>query len=270
MSDDWSRFAAASVWALDLDGVLWTGRDPIPGSAEAVARLRSAGRDVVFVTNNSFSTIAQQEAKLASFGIDAQGCVLNSAQAGASLVERGERVFVFGGAGIVEAVESRGAQLVTIAGAEPHGRDETSRDVDVVLVGLDWSLTYERLSFAVQAVLAGARFVATNSDPSYPTERGLLPGAGSLVAAVATATGVDPEIAGKPERPLADLVRARYGDSGVMIGDRPDTDGLFARSLGYQFGLVFSGVTQPGDLPTNPPPDATADNLAWAVAQALD
>lgn len=246
------------TWALDLDGVLWTGALAIPGSSAAVERLRNVGHEVVFVTNNSFSTIAEQEQKLAGFGIDATGRVLNSAQAGASLIEPGERVFVLGGAGIREAVSHRGADLVTDLDSAPGS-------IDAVLVGLDWELTYQRLSLAVQAVLAGARFVATNTDSTYPTERGLLPGAGALVGAVQAATGVVPVVAGKPEWPLADLVRVRYGTEGIMVGDRADTDGAFARTLGYQFGLVFSGVTRPGDLPVDPVPDVTAADLAELV-----
>ncbi len=247
-----------TTWALDLDGVLWTGAVAIPGSAEAVARLRGLGHEVVFVTNNSFSTIAEQERKLAGFGIDAAGRVLNSALAGASLVDVGQRVFVLGGEGIREAVSSRGATVVTDLEAAPDS-------IDAVLVGLDWELTYRRLSLAVQAVLAGARFVATNTDSTYPTERGLLPGAGALVGAVQAATNVVPTVAGKPEAPLADLVRVRYGPIGIMVGDRADTDGAFARTLGYRFGLVFSGVTQPADLPVDPSPDEIGANLAQLV-----
>ncbi|MDA3040119.1 MAG: HAD-IIA family hydrolase [Actinomycetota bacterium] len=247
-----------TTWALDLDGVLWTGAVGIPGSSKAVERLRAHGHEVVFVTNNSFSTIGEQEQKLAGFGIDAVGRVLNSALAGASLVDAGQRVFVLGGAGIREAVTLRGAIVITDLDTAPDS-------LDAVLVGLDWDLTYGRLSLAVQAVLAGARFVATNTDSTYPTERGLLPGAGALVGAVQAATGVVPTVAGKPEAPLADLVRARYGAVGIMVGDRADTDGAFAKTLGYEFGLVLSGVTRPADLPVDPTPDVIGTNLAELV-----
>lgn len=248
---------APDTWALDLDGVLWTGKDPIEGAAGAISTLRAGGRTVVFVTNNSFSPIRQQEEKLASFGIPAEGAVISSAQAGASLVEAGEKVFVFGGPGVVEAVEARGAELLTADRAE---------HADAVIVGLDWDLSYDRLRASVQAVLAGARFIATNTDTTYPHENGLYPGAGALVAAVRTATGAEPVVAGKPEAPVAALVKARYGDDGIMVGDRPETDGAFARTLGYQFGLVFSGITQPDDLPVDPMPDLVAADLSALVA----
>ena len=123
-----------TTWALDLDGVLWTGKTPIPGSSAAVGRLLDAGHDVVFVTNNSFSTIAQQEAQLARLGIEAAGRVLNSARAAASLVQAGQRTFVLGGEGIREAVVAVQGELVTDLGSDPG-------DVDVVLVGLYWDLT---------------------------------------------------------------------------------------------------------------------------------
>ncbi len=251
-----------TTWALDLDGVLWTGKNPIAGSAEAVQTLLKRGHDVAFVTNNSFATVAEQEAKLAGMGIDAPGRFISSAMAGATLVEAGERVFVLGGPGIVEAVRARGA-VVLDENVTPI--DESS-SVDAVLVGLDWHLSYDRLRIATQAIAGGARFVATNTDPTYPTERGFFPGAGAIVASVAAATGVDPIIAGKPHDAQADLVRSRFGSDGIMVGDRPETDGAFAVSLGYRFGLVLSGVASQADLPVEPTPDVVAADLASLVA----
>lgn len=250
-----------TTWALDLDGVLWTGKNPIPGSSEAVSLLRDAGHDVIFVTNNSFATIAEQEAKLASFDIEADGHVVSSAQAGASLVNAGERVYVLGGPGVVEAAEARGAIVVDTG--------ISAGVVDAVLVGLDWDLSYHRLVDASQHVREGARFIATNDDSSYPTEKGLYPGAGSLVAAVAVASGGTPVVAGKPHAPIADLVRHRFGSEGIMVGDRADTDGRFAHSVGYRFGLVFSGVTSRDDLPTDPVPDVTDEDLLSLVRAEL-
>ncbi len=248
-------------WAFDLDGVIWTGRAPIPGSVETVTALLNDGHRVAFVTNNSFSTVTEQEAKLASFGIAAEGRVVTSAMAGAALVEPDERVYVLGGPGIVEAVEARGATAVD--GSDAGGRPDT------VLVGLDRHLSYERLSRAVLAIHAGARFVATNTDSTYPSERGLLPGGGSIVAAVTRATGVDPIVAGKPHEAQAELVRSVLGPEGVMIGDRPETDGRFALAMGYRFGLVLTGVTDRRDLPVEPEPTWVADDVAQLVPAIL-
>lgn len=251
-----------TTWALDLDGVIWTGQTPIAGSSEAVGRLIGEDHDVVFVTNNASSTIAQQEAKLASFGIDSVGRVITSAMAGASMVEPGELVLAMGGPGIAEAVVARGADVVSHFSAG-------DRVPDAVLVGLDPDLSYDRLRGAVQAILGGARFLATNNDPTYPTDRGLYPGAGAIVGAVAAATQTKPVVAGKPFAPQAALVQQRYGSDGVMVGDRPDTDGLFAESLGYEFYLVLSGVTSRQDLPTTPPAHRVGLNLADLVDNVL-
>src|SRR5690606_10046281 len=132
-----------------------------------------------------------------------------------------ERVLVCGATGLVEAVAARGATVI--------GDGEAAGDVDAVIVGLHHDFDYRRLHAASAAVRRGARFVATNDDPTFPTPTGLTPGAGALVAAVATAAGAAPVIAGKPHAPMAELVAARCGpdfraDAAIVVGDRPSTD----------------------------------------------
>jgi 4-nitrophenyl phosphatase len=241
------------TWVLDLDGVVWLSDEPIDGAAAAVERLRASGHRVLFATNNSSVTVADQEAKLAAFGIAARGDVVTSAMAAARLVEPGERVLVAGGPGVVEAVTARGAVAV---------RDG---DAGAVVVGFHRDFDYERLRVATRAVQRGARLIATNDDATYPTPDGPIPGGGALVAAVAYAAGVAPVVAGKPHGPMADLVRAVGGAEGTMVGDRPETDGAFAVALGYRFALVLTGVTTRADLPVTPPPDVVADGLAALV-----
>ncbi len=238
---------------LDLDGVVWLGDQPIPGAAEAVVTLRAGGERVLFATNNSFARLAEQEAKLERFGIPAHGDVLTSAMAAARLVEAGERALVCGGPGIAEALEGRGATPV---------RDG---DADAVVVGFHRDFDYERLRVAVRAVQRGARLIATNDDATYPTPDGPIPGGGAIVAAVAYASGVRAVVAGKPHAPMADLVREAGGETGTVVGDRPETDGAFARTLGYRFALVLSGVTHETDLPVEPAPDTVAPSLAALV-----
>ncbi|WP_420637525.1 HAD-IIA family hydrolase [Candidatus Poriferisocius sp.] len=240
-------------WVLDLDGVIWLGGTAIAGAAEAVDGLRRAGVPVVFVTNLSALTTAEQEAKLAACGIDAAGAVVTSATAAGRLIQPGERVMVVGGPGIVEAVETAGA---TVCAAGP---------ADAVIVGLDPGFDYDTLGRAMRAVRGGARLIGTNHDPSYPTERGLEPGGGSLLAAVAAAAEAVPTMAGKPNPPIVECVRGRIGPTGVVVGDRPDSDGLFARALGYEFALVLSGVTGADDLPVSPEPRYCAPDLAALV-----
>jgi len=237
----------------DLDGVVWRADTPIPSAAGAVARLRAAGHRVVFVSNNSYVPVAGVEAKLARFGIPAEGDVFTSAQAAARLVGARERVLLLGGPGIAGELASVGAEVV-----EP-GDDGP---VDVVVVGLDPAFTYDALARATRALRGGARLIGTNGDITYPTAEGVIPGAGSLLAAVAAAGGVAPVVAGKPHGPMAALVRESLGVGpwDVMVGDRADTDGAFARALGCRFALVLSGVTASA-AGVEPMPDLVAAHL---------
>lgn len=244
-------------WAIDLDGVLWLADEPIEGAAAAVASLRAARRRLAFVTNNSYGTRADVAAKLEAHGIDAGDDVVTSAMAAAALVQPGEDVLVCGGPGVVEAVESRRAHAV---------RDGTA---DVVIVGYDPGFDYARMTAAAVAVWNGARLIATNDDATYPTPAGPVPGAGSILASVVTATGRQPVTAGKPFEPMAALVRAHLGHVDVVVGDRPDTDGRFATALGARFALVMTGVTTPDDLPVSPTPETVAASLAALVDQEL-
>jgi len=250
------------VICCDLDGVIWRGDEGITGAAEGLAALRNAGLRVVFLTNNSGRTIGEYTGRLAALGIAAgPDDVASSAQAAAAVLEHGlpvgARVLACAGAGVIEAVEAAGFTVVDEAPA------------DAVVVGWHRTFDFERLRRAADAVRAGARYVATNLDPTYPGSHGLLPGAGAIAAAVSTASGRLPEVAGKPEPPMVALVRTRFGDRGVMVGDRPSTDGALADALGWPFALVLSGVAgSPGEegVPDPPPPFVAADLGALAPA----
>jgi 4-nitrophenyl phosphatase len=243
------------TWLLDLDGVVWLTGDPIPGAVAAITRLRDGGERVAFFTNNSGPSLEEHLGRLASAGIHATSPdLLTSAQAAASLLPAGSTAAVVGGTGIREALAEQGVRVVAA----------TDRP-DAVVVGRTTDFTYDDLSAASQAIAAGARFIATNTDPTLPTADGPVPGAGALVAFLAVAAGKEPVVAGKPDQPAADLATARLGPVAVVVGDRPDTDGLFARALGSRFVLVLSGVTRRGDLPVDPTPDVVADDLGVAV-----
>lgn len=245
---------------LDLDGVVWLVDRPIPGSPEAIARLRAAGERVWFLTNNSNPTLATLTAKLAGMGIPALAQeVLSSAATAASLLPPGSTALVCAGDGVREALAARGVREVTVA-------DGAGAVPDAVLIGLTMAFDYEQLKAASVAIRRGARFVATNDDATYPTPDGPIPGTGSLVAAVRTASGHEPEIAGKPYPPTVERIRQEtHGEELLVVGDRPDTDGLLAQRLGARFALVLTGVTARADLPVSPEPDVVAEDLAEVV-----
>jgi HAD superfamily hydrolase (TIGR01450 family) len=244
-------------WIIDLDGVVRLGEQPIPGAAEAVALLRGAGEEVVFATNNAYRSIRDQEASLEAIGIPAAGAVVGAAQAGASLLHPGERVLVVGGPGLVEEVEARGCTLVE------------DGPCDAVISGLDRQFHYDALRRAGLAIRGGARWILTNPDQTFPTPHGLEPGAGAIGAAIRAASGAEPEIGGKPEGAMVGLLRSRLGDDGTVVGDRADTDGLFAVALGYRFALVLSGVTTALDLPVQPEPWSVDEDLLALVQRVL-
>jgi len=250
------------AWIFDLDGVLWLGGDPIPGSADAVSKVRDGGHRVLFLTNNSSRPVSAIITKLADIGIAADADeVVTSAQAAASLLESGTTALVCAGVGVREALEERGVR----------GIDEGS--ADAVIVGYHEGFDYHRLTAAYRAVCGGARLIGTNDDATYPTPDGPIPGGGAILAAVTTATGSDAEVAGKPYEPMAGLVRQRLGDDvdgAILVGDRPSTDGLMARRLEVAFALVLTGVTDAGDIPDDPPPDHVADDLRALVDELLD
>ncbi|MGH9074480.1 MAG: HAD-IIA family hydrolase, partial [Acidimicrobiales bacterium] len=171
------------AWVIDLDGVVWLGGRPIPGSAEAVCRLREDGHRVVFLTNNSSLRVADYRDRLAEAGVPTRDDdLLTSAQAAASLLEPGSTALVCAGPGVDEALAERG---VTAVAAGP---------ADAVVVGWHRSFDFDRLAAATTCVLGGARLVGTNDDATFPTADGPLPGAGALLAAVARASGATPTV----------------------------------------------------------------------------
>ncbi len=247
------------AWILDLDGVVWLAEDVIPGVPEAIERLRSAGHRLLFLTNNSSRRVDDLVEKFDGMGIPVEADeIVTSAQAAATMLEPGTIALVCAGDGVREALEARGVKMV----------DEG--EADAVVVGFHKEFDYGRLNAAYQALRGGARLIGTNDDTTYPTPDGPIPGGGALLAAVAAAGGIEPEVAGKPYQPMADAVRERLGgdaDEGMVVGDRPDTDGLIAKRLGLPFALVFTGVTHEDDLPVDPEPVTTAPDLATLVDQ---
>lgn len=221
----------------DLDGVLYKGEEPIPAAPATLAELRRVGARPVFLTNNSSRTSEQVADKLRGLGIEADPTeVVTSALATAELLAArgGGRAFVVGQEGVRLALAEAGIEVLE---GEPS-------DADVVVVGFDGSVTYDRLKTACLLVQRGARLVATNPDTSYPTPDGLWPGAGALLAVITTTTGALAEIVGKPFAPLFEAALRRGGGGRpLVVGDRLDTDIEGAIGLGWDSMLVLTGVS---------------------------
>ena len=243
----------------DLDGVLYRGPEPIEGAAEKIAELRAQGVRFVFATNNATATVNAYVARLAAFNVEASpGEVLTSAVVTAeAIVERGwhgSTAFVIGLDGIREELTRAGVQIVD----GPSGRD-----ADIVIVSGDWTFDYDKLRTATHALRAGAHFLATNDDLTYPAPDGLWPGAGSILAAAEASSGRTPEVFGKPYLPMMKAASKRLAGCAnvAVVGDQPATDLAGGRLMGWTTVLVLSGVTSdPAEV--EPAPDLVLASLA--------
>jgi 4-nitrophenyl phosphatase len=224
----------------DLDGVIYRGSRVLDGVPGAMSRLEAAGGRLLFVTNNSTRTPGEVAIRIESMtGLachPSNVCTSPEAAVGMLFAEDAP-TFVVGEIGITEVLTEAGWQVTT-----------DSSEAGSVMVGLTPQMDYQWLAAASDAIRKGARFIATNVDPTYPTEDGLLPGAGSIVAAIAVAAGREPEVAGKPHQPMVDLVRSRLGAGPVwVVGDRVDTDmAMAAGEPDWRSVLVMGGVTESG------------------------
>src|ERR1700730_2526017 len=232
---------AYDVGLLDLDGVVYLGGTAIPGAAEALRKADAAGMRLAYVTNNAFRTPAAIAELLNSFGVPAAiQDVVTSAQAAARLLaERlpaGAPVLVVGGSGLRLALRDRGLRPVSTAADQPRA----------VVQGYAPDVSYSMLAEGGLAVAAGALFVASNADLTLPTRHGAAPGNGSYIRVIATATGVEPLVAGKPEPPLHHESVLRTGAKRpLVVGDRLDTDIESAQRVGADSMLLPTGATRP-------------------------
>lgn len=233
--------ANAKCFVIDLDGVVYAGEKLIPNTPEKIAKMREKGR-VFFLTNNSTLSRASYVEKLKKFGIFTdEESVVTSGYVAASYIKkryRKPRVFVIGEEGLKDELAH-------------HSIEICSNKCNVVLVGLDRWLTYEKLSTALKLIQNGADFIATNTDNTLITENGLLPGAGAVVAAVATASGKEPLVIGKPSRIMAEVIINKAGVNPgeiLMIGDRLETDILMGKNAGMKTALVLTGYAKEEDL----------------------
>ncbi len=239
---------------LDMDGVLWHGEIPMPGLAAFFESLRALDIGFVLATNNATRVAAQYTQKLAGFGVDiAPELILTSAEATAGHLQRdypdGATLYAVGENGLREALRSHGFTLLPDDGfVGPEAR------ADAVVVGLSRRAGWEQLASAAYLIQRGARFVGTNADATFPSEVGPVAGAGALLAFVETASGVAPEIVGKPQRAMfAEALRRLGGrpENTAVVGDRLETDIAGGQAAGLQTILVLSGVVGEAELATS-------------------
>jgi HAD superfamily hydrolase (TIGR01450 family) len=254
---------------VDLDGVVWTGREPVPGSPEALATMLAAGKEVVFVTNNPTKLPAEYAERLRSLGIDVgperivtAGITVARLAAEAAGPDGG--ALVLGREPLRELVAGEGLRLVDFG---------APTEADVVVVSGWRDFTYMTLLGAKQALDAGAALVATSHDATMPMPGGEWPGTGAILAAVEVCSGKKAEIAGKPERHLFELALSRIPDAKrvAMIGDRLSSDIAGGHAAGLETILVLSGTSGTGRGSEDPAtaavkPDLTVANLAALVA----
>lgn len=246
---------------VDLDGVVWVGRELIPGAVEALGELHEAGKEVVFVTNNPARPPSTYVERLREAGVPVEdGRVVTAGIATAGLAAElsgaGASAFVIGAPAFHESVAAAG--LEPLAG-------EAARAAEVVLVSGHRDFDYEELLTATMALQNGATLFATSRDPTLPMPDGAWPGTGSILAAVETASGTRAEVGGKPERHLFEQARALIGDAErvVMVGDRIASDIEGGRRAGLTTILVLSGATSPEQAQAaEPAPDLVLDDLA--------
>jgi 4-nitrophenyl phosphatase len=235
---------------LDMDGVLWRGNEPMPGLADFFDTLRQHGIGFVMATNNASKTPQQYVAKLAQFGVSvSEAQIFTSAEATGDYLQRtyepGVKAFVVGDVGLVTAVQSRHFQLLSV--------DEVMGGETAVFVvaGFNPNATYPQLAAGALLIQKGADFVGTNPDLTFPSEYGPLPGAGSFLAFLQAATGVEPVVIGKPGPLIFQMAMAKLGgtpQNTAMVGDRLETDIAGGKAAGIQTILVLSGISQRDDV----------------------
>jgi 4-nitrophenyl phosphatase len=243
---------------IDMDGVLYRGNEAIPGMSDLIDLLREQEIGFILATNNATRTPQQFVDKMAGMGVRVSPSeVLTSSLAAAgylgSIAPPGTRVFVVGMEGLQTALQEAGFCLV-------------EDDAEFVVVGMDFTICYERLAQASLQIRAGARFIGTNPDLTFPSEQGIVPGAGSLLAFLEAATGVAPRIIGKPQTAMVEQALARMGAQAAatgMLGDRLETDILAGQRAGLCTLLVLSGVTDRALLARSEiRPDLVFDDVA--------
>lgn len=229
------------AFIFDLDGCVYRGEEIIQGASEVVTRLRAMDKRILFLTNNATKSPEEYMAKLDRLGIKVSlQEILTSGTATAIYLSNNfgsARVFPVGGRALVRELKRAGHRVVSVK--------EISK-ADFVVACLDFRFTYLKMSLATKAIFSGARFIATNVDPTLPVEGGMMPGAGAIASAISAATGKEPLVIGKPSPYMVDIAADRLEVAPkdmVFIGDRLDTDIRVGKRAGSFTILVLSGST---------------------------
>jgi glycerol-1-phosphatase len=263
----------------DLDGVVYRGDAPIAGAAELVAALHVAGCAVRFATNNSMATRQAYVERLGRQGIETnQAEIVTSTWATIQHLRAQQpaihRVMAVGADGMLTELRDAGYEAVHAGSAAPPdwSGQPLGEAYDAVVAGLDPRIDYRILGIATSAIRAGARFVATNADVRYPQPQGFMPGAGAIIAALRTASGVEPLLIGKPEPAMFQAILESTGIAAgraLVIGDNPDSDVVAARRAGIPVLLVLTGIadnSQASTLTGERVPDWVAADPSEAAA----
>jgi len=250
---------------IDMDGVLWRGDSPLPGLIDFFDFIHQRSLSFMLATNNATKTPEQYLRKLAGFGVTSvkRENILTSSLATAAYLKReyqpGSKVYVVGQDGLREAMREAGFMVL----------EDNSQPADIVVAGADFTLTYEKLKNAALLIRGGAHFIGTNGDLTFPSEEGLAPGAGSILAAIEAATGVKPPTVGKPAPLMFDIALEKMGirpEHSAMLGDRLETDILGGQRAGLKTILVETGVDNKASVEQKGiQPDAIFSGIAELV-----
>lgn len=246
---------------LDMDGVLWRDSETIGNLPVIFNRLQELELKTVLATNNATRSVEQYLEKFKGFGVQLESWqITTSAMAVITYLIKhypiGTPVHIVGAASLVDSIQKAGY---------PH----TTKNVQVVIAGVDREITYQKISTAATLIRNGAEFIGTNPDKTFPTPHGLTPGAGAIIAAIATAAEKEPLFVGKPGKALIELSLERLtlpARNVMVVGDRLETDILAAQNTGCKCALVLSGVTTLDQAKTwKPAPDFIADDLSELI-----
>jgi 4-nitrophenyl phosphatase len=249
---------------VDMDGVLWHDHQPLGDLPGIFKRFKELDLEVILATNNASRTVAEYHQKLNGFGVNLDDWqVINAAQAAGIILNEkfpnGCNVYVVGSLSLKRTLEAYGLKVV----------DEDEINVQAVVASIDFDLSYDKLKHATLLIRSGCDFIGTNSDATYPTPEGLIPGSGTVVGALEIASGRKSKIVGKPEPLLYEMALKRLGlqpDETLAIGDRLETDIAGAQAAGIHSALVLTGVstlTQARDF--NPPPEVITQDLSTLI-----